>query len=848
MLLDAVAREYSKASVTAVRGASDGDRWLDRLTGDSPVLIDDAHRLPEKMLQRLRTLTESDTARLVVAYRPWPRPPGLSALGAGLSRRHSPVMVGHLDRSATAARITRRLDCTPGDPLIDLVHEQAGGLPWLADLVTQALLDTGRFNPRHPEQFRRPQRVSISPALAERLRYHLEALDPRVYELLQAMAVGAALDAEILASLLDADPVDVTETVEAARATGLLTEAGELITFIRNLVLRLMPMLHRRKMQRQLAEIQLERGGSVLAAGRALLGTGATGSRVATVLEAAGDEALRSFPEIAGELFAGTVDAGGSARELAARRAQAAALAGDLDEALRLADETLSDPEAPDRTRGISVAAAVLAQRGLLARSAQLYRGIPGNAALAVPALIGIGALAEARSALADSASHGHDATSLLAGAGTLMATGMLATVEDNHTTALSQLARATALLEPAGETVLLPDTPAALSAVVALQCGELTVADSVLRQAVATKLGGRPAHTRHLLLHGWIAMVRGAFDVAHRALKLSRGRQASLEPRDELLASALATGLARRESDPAALRLQVRRARTALVRHSIDLYALQPLGELAVAAAECAEQDWIVPHLEEAETLLRKLGDPPLWAAPLHWYRLHAAFVASDPTAAEEHAAALADAAPSSPYVAALAEAGKSWVATMHGDIDPDTVQAAARRLHGVGLAAEGARLAGQAAAATADRKAMTALLACARALHERAAAPPDRNPAPEPGAADTACPPGEDSETSDVPDPTPSDRLRASRRLDGDDSANNPGAGRAILSGRELEVGRLILAGLTYKNIGERLFISAKTVEHHVARMRQRLGAGDRTELFARLRSLVGEGNAVR
>ncbi|MGH3428035.1 MAG: hypothetical protein ACRD3Q_12250, partial [Terriglobales bacterium] len=62
MLLDAVAREYSKANVTTVRGASDGDRWLDRLTGDSPVLIDDAHRLPEKMLQRLRTLTESDTA------------------------------------------------------------------------------------------------------------------------------------------------------------------------------------------------------------------------------------------------------------------------------------------------------------------------------------------------------------------------------------------------------------------------------------------------------------------------------------------------------------------------------------------------------------------------------------------------------------------------------------------------------------------------------------------------------------------------------------------------------------------------------------------------------------------
>ena len=48
-------------------------------------------------------------------------------------------------------------------------------------------------------------------------------------------------------------------------------------------------------------------------------------------------------------------------------------------------------------------------------------------------------------------------------------------------------------------------------------------------------------------------------------------------------------------------------------------------------------------------------------------------------------------------------------------------------------------------------------------------------------------------------------------------------------------------MLAGLTYKQIGEQLFISAKTVEHHMARMRQRLGSGSRGELFARLRVLV-------
>jgi DNA-binding CsgD family transcriptional regulator len=64
--------------------------------------------------------------------------------------------------------------------------------------------------------------------------------------------------------------------------------------------------------------------------------------------------------------------------------------------------------------------------------------------------------------------------------------------------------------------------------------------------------------------------------------------------------------------------------------------------------------------------------------------------------------------------------------------------------------------------------------------------------------------------------------------------------------LSGREREVAALVLEGLTYKQIGEQLFISAKTVEHHVARMRQRLGSGSRGELFAHLRQIVGTPDA--
>jgi DNA-binding CsgD family transcriptional regulator len=49
-------------------------------------------------------------------------------------------------------------------------------------------------------------------------------------------------------------------------------------------------------------------------------------------------------------------------------------------------------------------------------------------------------------------------------------------------------------------------------------------------------------------------------------------------------------------------------------------------------------------------------------------------------------------------------------------------------------------------------------------------------------------------------------------------------------------------VVSGLTYKQIGEKLFISAKTVEYHVARMRQRLGSDTRSDLLNQLRGLLG------
>jgi DNA-binding NarL/FixJ family response regulator len=60
-------------------------------------------------------------------------------------------------------------------------------------------------------------------------------------------------------------------------------------------------------------------------------------------------------------------------------------------------------------------------------------------------------------------------------------------------------------------------------------------------------------------------------------------------------------------------------------------------------------------------------------------------------------------------------------------------------------------------------------------------------------------------------------------------------------VLSERERQVAVLLLDGLTYRQIGERLYITAKTVEHHVGRMRQRPDSHDRSTLFHDLRQAL-------
>ncbi|MDN5857589.1 MAG: LuxR C-terminal-related transcriptional regulator [Pseudonocardia sp.] len=819
-LLDAVASAYRDTGVVPVRLHGGQDPSGFDADPDQVLLVDDAHRLDPQAAERLRVLARAACARLVVTCRPWPLPRVLVAAGP-TARPPAAVVLGHLDRAAVGVRVADRLAGPAPADLVDLVFEQSGGLPRLVDIVTQALVDSGRFDPHRPDQFRRPERIAVSATLAERLRNDVDVLDAAVRRLLEAMAVGTPCESEVLAPMADATPADLVALVEAARATGLLTDAGELVPFARSMLLRLTPLLRIQDLQRRLAGIQLDRGGSVLDAGRRLLGTGAGGTRVAAILTAAADEAIRRDPDVAGALFDAAVDAGTPVPAIAVRRARAAALAGDLDTALRLTDEVIARQDAPDRQDAIVIAAAALAGRGLLSRSAELYRSLPRGAeaaVLAVPALIGTGDLEQARAVLAAAPER---TTGLLGGAATMLANGVLESVTGSPLAAVSRLVRATAMLHPVAATTLLPDTPAVLAALVSLHAGEFAIADDSLHRAASGRHGGIAAQPRLMLLHSWLCMLRGRFSDARRALAHATAPSRTREARDELFAVALSAGLARRDGDEVALAAAWGRARTALVHQPVDLFVLLPLGELVVAAARLGEHEWMAVALEDAHRLLNELGDPPLWAAPLHWYELHAAIERDRHADVERHAAALAlpgnaQRRGGHPVAAAYAAAATAWLQTTRGEIDPADVRDAAQLLHDVGLRWDAAHLAGQAAHRVNDRRETAALHACARALL--------------PAGSDIEVPSQRAARSEIIP--AEPDRMLAEA-----EDATGSGVG---MSERELEIGQLILAGLTYKQIGEKLFVSAKTVEHHVARMRRRLGASSRTELFGRLRDL--------
>ena len=780
------------------------DALLDRLAGDGAALVvDDAQWLDPGSLRALVGVAERAAAqgvRLVVAHRPAAGDATLAALDALLGRAQPLVALGPLDEAEVGELAAIELGAAVDDRLIDALDDHTSGMPALVRLVAASWSADGTVT---GGRLARPPGAP-SPSVVAALRAEVDQLTSGARTVLGALSAGADLDDELLAATTDLAPDRLGEAVDALRAAGLVTPAGDAVPIVAAAVMEMTPVADRRRFHARLAAALAERGAPATRTGEHLAAAGAQGATVAAAYVAAGDATLAEAPELAARWYERALAAGTPATAIAARRAEAAALGGDPVAALRLADAVVGDPAAEDRRRALAVVAALLPGRGFWRRSATRFGELAATPAgdrndAAWPLLSAIGTVATGGplDGVAAAAATGDDdsgAAGLEVEALRLTCGALLASVSASGSTGgrpLVPILEAAELLESAHTSLVLPTSPHAIGATVALALCELATADHLLARARDHDVGGATLRHHHRLGLGWVAVRSGHWAVAQSALDDIAG--ATLAPREILVAAAIEAGLARRSGDLARLGDAWSRAEGVLLRHPADLFSLEIVGELAIGAARLGLWDRVAPKARELGDVVRSLGEPPLWLLPLRWIGLQVALATDDREAAIRRAAEVEATKPVHPRLGALAEAARTWVAILGATAEPDVVAAAARGLQGLGLTWEASRLTGQAAIRSADPSVTRALLEQARDL--KAALP-------------TA-------------------------------EATDAAAAVSVLSEREQMVAQYIVDGLTHKEIGAQLYISPKTVEHHVAKIRQKMGASTRAEMLAALRT---------
>lgn len=611
--------------------------------------------------------------------------------------------------------------------------------------------------------------------------HRVDVLDRPHREALEALCTLDAAD-------LAAHPLPGTtweEAIAAGSAAGLLAPNGAPPPAVRAAVRALVPV-HR----------IIERGH-----GDEDAGWGEGGATSPGRLVRRADRLRFDAPAQALALYREASQALGDDADLAIPTGIAAYNAGDLDAAAAAFDRALLADGHPARVLAADASIGIWAARGVLEAGTDSYESLSGS-----PAARARGALAALATGrpIGGFADDGRgDAPDTLTVASDALTAALRASVGDEVDAAVDDLVVASELSTATRSDFPLVEPVAVVAAAAALSTGRLTVAVSVLDSAISGRQSGVWAAPRLLLWRAWVAVHAADPEAAQADLARVEELGHPLAPRDRLIRAACRTALARRYAATSELLIALREATLELRRQRCDLFLLPFLGELALAEARTDAGTATQRQLAAAFALLERAGTPPLWSPLLHWYGIQRGILCGRPELLTPHAQALLGTASRSTFAARLAEAGKVWTDVLAGRVSPGAVQAAAGDLHRHGLAWDGARLAAHGAARASDRHVAAQLLACARDLHPHVRGGRQPAPSTEPGAA----------------------------RADG-----------TMLSAREREVARLVVQGKTYVEIGQALFISPRTAEHHIARIRRRVDATTRSDLVTKLRAVLG------
>jgi len=784
---------------------------LSRVPRSHVLIVDDLHALSAERIDAIAHRSEDADAGLIVSIRPWPHSDSVGAIVRQLERSRSPVMLGHVSRSDVLTFLEESGGSVP-DACVDHILQSTGGVSWL---VSEALA-------AHDERdcYADDTHAALTAVLEERIAHRLDTIDTVLRERIEVLCLAAPGHIPSFSEPFE-DPAD---PIMQGYAEGLLTRSGQPVPLVRSTVRTTIPMHRLITVSHALSE--------------SLAQSVATGEftyrewgelihdpHVGDALVRHADGLLETHPVRAAELYRDAIDSGIEPRAVAERRAQAAWATGDLDEAAALVEFAIAAGDGFDADSIADTSAATWAARGMMETSSATYQALPPTGAESIIrasiAHIGVGALdrLNAAAAAADEPAD-RDAPPSTSVAPTTLGVAMDMLRQGLHATltgpdsarSVADLVRAADVYTSSGTSAPIAELPAVVAVVAAISSGDLATAQSTIDAAVKGGHGGSWARPRLLLWRAWVAVQRARPAEARAALTSVLAAAPALSPRDELLAMAIRVAIARRYDNAAGLAAAWQDARESLVRVDPDLYTLLPLAELIADGARVGDSELIERHMARALTIVEELGSPPLWSNHLHWAGVQRSMLLNEPGMLVPHARALVNAAPRSPVAATMSRSGDVWTSVLAGTVDPDAVESAAHELASIGLLWDAARLAGRAAARSTDRKISARLLACARNIHPRETA----------GQA-----PGSNAQNG-MAEPT---------------TVATPARESAALSERELEVATLVLEGKTYAEIGEAIYISPRTAEHHIAAVRRRLGATSRSDLMARLRMVIAE-----
>lgn len=750
------------------------------------LLVDDLHLLDDDALAALHARSTDPDACLIAAIRPWPGSEVTRRIARLLERSFPAVILGHVGRADVLDHL-ETVDRELPEHCVRHILEISGGASWLVSEALDHHDDRDCADDGEHSALRR--------ALEARVSYRLDAVAPSLRRAVEAICLDAASPTGLLSDSLS------DEVVLEAHAEGLLQRNGAPAPVVRSVVRSTIT-------SRRLAELSstlidgLTRASVDEPFSPDLLGS-LHDAAIGEAMVQRGERLMGTRPDRAVELFRGAEECGVDAARLTAPLAEAYWACGDLDSAMAVIDASHG---LDDDRRIADIAAGVWASRGMMTQADSTYRALLSSGAATSPfamiAGVGIGAFDM-------TAPSGPEipAPSTMRVSMDLLRRGLSASTTSESDSALADLVRAAEMYTGARAHGPVPELPAVIAAVVALNLGALSTAQSVLDDAIHGQHGGLWARQRLLLWRAWVAVQRARPIEARAALDRAREIAPTMSPRDAFLAHAVRIAIARRYEDASGLESAWLHARAALLRADVDLYLLHPLTELISAAARMGDAARVRRHFARGLEITAALHDPPLWITHLRWAGIQQGILLGDPELVSPHAKALVTASADDHVAAMMAKAGRVWTSVLAGRVDAAAVEAAAGGLASVGMRWDGARLAGHGAARTDDRKIAARLLACARDLH-----------------------------------PTDATRKPSAEEQDAVSDGANKVTGER-LSARELEVARLVLQGKTYAEIGAAIFISPRTAEHHIAHIRHRLGAISRSDVIAKLRQLLLE-----